>query len=103
MHTFAIVLSALVALPVVVAHGDPTAAELAKRDLFAAHTARSLAVCAGNSNFKALHEQATVRRSATLQRLRRARGILPTKRTLHRRDLTQFEAWEEVNHNMYVD
>ena len=100
MHPFTIALYAIAALPFIVAHGDPTRAELEKRDLLAAHTVRSLGACAENDGFKALHREAAVRRAATLQRLRLARDISPTKRTLHRRDLTQFESWENVNHNM---
>ncbi|KAK8208374.1 GPI anchored dioxygenase-like protein [Phyllosticta capitalensis] len=60
---------------------------------------RSLEKCAGSQKMKRTQQKAIERRAATLQRLRKERGIAD-KKIKNRRTVADLEAMEKVNHNM---
>ncbi|KAK7541193.1 GPI anchored dioxygenase-like protein [Phyllosticta citribraziliensis] len=59
---------------------------------------RSLEKCAGSQKMKRHQQRAVERRAATLQRLRKERGV-SDKKIKHRRTVADLQAFEEVNHN----
>ncbi|KAK7534151.1 Intradiol ring-cleavage dioxygenase [Phyllosticta citribraziliensis] len=71
--------------------------EIEYRNAIASQQTRSLEKCAGSEKMKRTQERAIERRAATLQRLRKERGI--TNSIKHRRNLDDFVAWGNVNHN----
>lgn len=98
-------LSAALLIGAVIAHPGEThdtqhmKREIVARDHAARNAARSLGSCSNSQAARSLKQRAVARRAQQVKSLRAKRNIKSASKK-YRRDLSDLEAWEDVNHNM---